>query len=109
MKNRIPEMTSLSSILEDFKIRKYDNEFSIENNEFKLSITKHYKPQDLQILRTYRFESDTDPADASILYLIETNDGTIGYSLDAYGTYTHHHNDGYAEFINNIPMATMHK
>ena len=66
---------------------------------------KCYKPEDLKIIKTYRFEGDSDPADSSIIYLIEANDGLIGYSMDAYGMYTAHEDEeGYDNFIREIPV-----
>ena len=35
----------------------------------------------------YRFEGESDPDDNAILYIIETNDGTKGTLVDAYGVY----------------------
>ena len=35
----------------------------------------------------FRFEGESDPDDNAILYVIETNDGTKGTLIDAYGVY----------------------
>ncbi len=95
-------MTTLSSVLEKLRIRKQDNEFKISDDGFCAPSEKIYQPEDLLIIKTYRFEGDSDPADNSILYLIEANDGLVGYSLDAYGVYSNHADDGYDEFISKI-------
>ena len=66
---------------------------------------KIYQPEDLVILKAYRFEGVSDPSDMSILYLIRANDGLIGYSLDAYGVYSNHDDEeGYDNFIRQIPV-----
>ena len=39
-----------------------------------------------------------------VSHLIEANDGLIGYSLDAYGAYSNHEDDGYDDFIRKIVM-----
>jgi hypothetical protein len=62
------------------------------------------KYMSLVIIRTYRFEGDSDPSDNAILYLIEANDGLIGYSMDAYGVYSNHEDSRYDDFIKKIPM-----
>ncbi|MEJ0032749.1 MAG: hypothetical protein WDO15_21370 [Bacteroidota bacterium] len=49
--------------------------------------TKFYSPEDVRIDNFFRFEGYSDPNDNAILYLIETNDGTKGTLIDAYGTY----------------------
>ena len=100
---KIP-MTTVSSVLEKLRQKKMDNEFQISAEGFTASNNKFYQPQDLKIIRTYRFEGDSDPSDNSIIYLIEANDGLIGYSLDAYGVYSDHGDDGYDNFIRQIPV-----
>lgn len=98
------EMTTLSQILEKLRIKKMDNEFCMYPEGFSTNKAKFYKPEELSIMRTYRFEGDSDPSDNSILYLIEANDGQVGYNMDAYGAYSNHEGDGYDEFIKKIPV-----
>ena len=97
-------MTTLSSVLEKLRIRKQDNEFQISEEGFNSPAGKLYQPDELKIIRTYRFEGDSDPSDSSILYLIEANDGLIGYSIDAYGAYSNHDDDWYDDFVRKIPV-----
>jgi hypothetical protein len=98
-------MTTLSSVLERLRVRKQDNEFKIAEAGFTSPAGKLYKPEELCIIKTYRFEGESDPSDNYILYLIEANDGLIGYSMDAYGAYSEHDNDKYDEFIRKIPVS----
>jgi hypothetical protein len=104
MENVETYMTTLSSVLEGLRLKKYDNEFRMSLEGFGTGNGQYYQPQDLKIIKTYRFEGDSNPSDSSILYLIEANNGLIGYSIDAYGVYSNHENDGYDEFIKKIPM-----
>ena len=97
-------MTTLTSVLEKLRVKKQDNEFKIVPEGFTAPNGKVYNPQDLKIIRTYRFEGESDPSDSVILYLIEANDGMIGYSMDAYGVYSNHEDDGYDDFIRKIPV-----
>lgn len=98
------EMTTLSSVLEKLRLKKRDNEFRMYPEGFGTTKAKFYQPQDLKIIRTYRFEGESDPSDNVILYVIEANDGQIGYNMDAYGAYSNHEGDGYDDFIKKIPM-----
>lgn len=98
------EMTTLSAVLEKLRIKKRDNEFRITPEGFGIGNGKFYTPDQLTIIKTYRFEGDSDPSDSSIIYLIEANDGLIGYSMDAYGAYSNHDDDGYDDFIRKISM-----
>ena len=98
------EMTTLSSVLEKLRIKKRDNEFKMTPDGFGIGNGKYYTPDQLKIIKTYRFEGDSDPADSSIIYLIEAQNGLIGYSMDAYGVYSDHVDDGYDNFIRKIPM-----
>lgn len=98
------EMTTLSSVLEKLRVKKRDKEFRMTPEGFTAGTGKMYKPDDLKIIRTYRFEGESDPSDSSIVYLIEARDGLVGYSLDAYGVYSEHGDDGYDDFIRKIPV-----
>ena len=98
------EMTTLSVLLEKLRIKKRDSEFRMLPEGFGTGNGKFYKAEDLKIIRTYRFEGESDPADSSIMYIIEANDGLIGYSIDAYGVYSNHDDDGYDEFIRQIAI-----
>jgi hypothetical protein len=98
-------MTTLSGVLEQLRIKKQDNEFIISEEGFKSPSGKLYQPDDLKIIKTFRFEGDSDPSDNTILYLIEANDGLTGYSIDAYGVYSNHEEDWYDDFVRKIPVA----
>lgn len=45
----------------------------------------YYQPNETIVVNFYRFEGESDPGDNSILYIIETTDGTKGTLLDIYG------------------------
>ncbi|MDB5236854.1 MAG: hypothetical protein JWR44_3847 [Hymenobacter sp.] len=49
--------------------------------------TKSYGPEDVTIVDFYRFEGESNPDDASILYAIEANDGIRGTISSAYNVY----------------------
>ena len=83
------EMTTLSSCLETLKKNGYTENFMV--NEYglhALNSEKYYSPGDIKITNFYRFEGESDPADGSILYAIETRDGLLGTLTDGYGIYS---------------------
>ena len=97
------EMTTLSQVLETLRLKRQDNEFLLTENGFTVGNGKFYTPQELKVIRTFRFEGDSDPSDSSILYLMEAKDGLIGYSIDSYGAFSNHDDVNYDEFIRKIP------
>ena len=105
METKPSEMTTLTAVLEKLRQQHNDNEFTPLNDGFTTTNGKFYKPEDLTIIRTYRFEGASDPGDSSIVYLMQANDGTMGYSMDAYGVYTTHNADeNYDDLIKKIPV-----
>ncbi len=46
-----------------------------------------YQPEQVKINSFYRFEGESDPADSSVVYALETDDGLKGMLVDAYGAY----------------------
>jgi len=98
------EMTTLSQVIEKLRLKRQDNEFSLTPEGFTIGNGKFYQPQDLKIIKTYRFEGESDPADSSILYVMEGNDGTLGYSVDSYGAFSNHDDVDYDGFIVKIQV-----
>jgi hypothetical protein len=97
-------MTTLSQVMEHLRLKKKDNEFKLTDKGFSPGNNKFYQPEDLKIIRTYRFEGDTSPSDSCALYVIVANDGMTGYTLDAYGAYSNHDDDNYDELLRRIPV-----
>ncbi|HSN60528.1 MAG TPA: hypothetical protein VLR49_06320 [Ferruginibacter sp.] len=96
-------MTTLTSVLEKLRVNRQDNEITMTEVGFNCNSTKMYLTEDLTIIKTYRFEGESDPGDSAILYLIQANDGLIGYSIDTYGAYSNNA-DGYDDFVKKIKM-----
>ena len=103
MEVRTNHMTTVSQVLEKLRIKRYDNEFKMEGEFFTAPNGNKYTPENLTIIKTYRFEGESDPSDSSIIYIIEANDGLIGYSMDAYGVYSDH-DAAYDDFIRKIKV-----
>jgi hypothetical protein len=99
-------MTSSSVVLENLRQRKMDNEFRWTIDGFTTGRGKNYQPEELEIVKTFRFEEASDPSYSEILYVIRANDGLMGYSLDAYGAESSHEGEeGYDNFIRRIPQT----
>lgn len=99
------EMNTLSQILEKLRLKGRDNELKMTDHGKmqSKSLNKIYKPEDLTIVKTYRFEGPSDPADNTVLYLVEDQDKNIGYMFDAYGTYSDNDGSGFDDFLKKIP------
>jgi hypothetical protein len=98
------QMTTLTAVMETLRQKGFDAEWRWVKEGFTAGKEKIYQPNELEIIKVYRFEGASDPGDSSILYLIEANDGLIGYSLGSYGVYSDHDNEvGYDNFIRLIP------
>lgn len=81
-------MKSLSSCANKMKSEGYKEDFQVnENGLCTFNNDKVFKPEQVQIVNFYRFEGESDPGDSSILYVIETSDGTKGTLVDGYGAY----------------------
>jgi hypothetical protein len=99
------EMTTLVEVMERLRQKKVDTEFRWEAGGFGAGKGKIYQPEELTIVKTYRFEGESDPSDSAILYVIQAEDGLIGYSLDAYGAYSDHGDEeGYDNFIRQVKI-----
>ncbi|MHA4893960.1 hypothetical protein ACXZ1K_04355 [Pedobacter sp. PWIIR3] len=101
------EMNTLSQILEKLRLKGLDNEIKMTDHGKMQGVgfDKIYKPEDLTIIKTYRFEGDSDPADNSVLYILEDKDHQVGYILDAYGMYSSQDGAGFNDFLKKIPTA----
>ena len=98
------EMNTLSQILEKLRLKGIDNELKMTDHGKMQSkeLNRIYAPEDLDIIKTYRFEGMSDPADCSVLYMVEDTDKNIGYILDAYGAYSDNDGAAFADFLKKI-------
>jgi hypothetical protein len=86
--NSMPYMKSLATCLNKMVKEGYTEDFKITDEGLE-SLHRHsnYRPEQIQVVNFFRFEGESDPDDNAILYVIETNDGTRGTLIDAYGVY----------------------
>lgn len=98
--NSMPYMKSLATCLKKMVTEGYTEDFQITDNGLE-SLRKHssYKPEQIQVVNFFRFEGESDPDDNAILYVIETEDGTKGTLIDAYGVYN---DPNISKFMNDV-------
>ena len=103
------EMTTLSETMNNLKDKGYTDDFEIEKELLVgKETTRKYHSDELTIKEVYRFEGNSDPADMSVLYAIETDDGDKGVYVDAFGTYGDQSEDTVAEFLQQVRIEDGH-
>lgn len=66
----------------------YTDSFKVTSQGlYSCSTDKHFTPAEVKVINFYRFEGESDPADNTILYVMETSAGNKGTLVDAYGPY----------------------
>ncbi|RZJ89969.1 MAG: hypothetical protein EOO20_09535 [Chryseobacterium sp.] len=98
-------MSTLTEVLEKLKARGMDNELKLSDHGKLQGMGNIYSPQDLTIIKIFRFEGMSDPGDNSAIYLIRDKGGNTGYVMDSYGMYSDNHGAGFDEFLKQIPVA----
>lgn len=100
------EMNTLSQVLEKLRQNGIENEIVITDhlNMESTKVKKRYRPEDLLIVKSYRFEGMSDPADNAVLYIVKDKEGEMSYLLDAYGTYSNNEGPEYDDFLKKIPF-----
>jgi hypothetical protein len=79
-------LKTLVDCLERMRQDGYTEDFTVKDNKLlSFASGKSYKADEVKIVNFFRFEGQTDPADASILYVIETTDQSRGTLVDGYG------------------------
>lgn len=73
--------------------------FTDEGEMQCLKNKKTYTPQEMKIIESHRFEGMTNPADMSIVFAVECEDGTKGMIVSGYGTYA---NAGFEKFMTDV-------
>lgn len=68
---------------------------------------KIYDTEDLCIVRSYRFEGESNPDDNAVLYLLEDKEGELATILDSYGAESNYTGKEFDNFLRNV--ATQEK
>ncbi|MFY7816501.1 MAG: hypothetical protein ACOVRK_15075 [Chryseobacterium taeanense] len=101
----IDKMTTLSQVMTRLAQRGIHREFRMnESGEVKLDNSeKTYQPNDLTIIKTYRFEGASNPDDNAVLYLIKGTDANMGIIIDSYGAESNHPKE-FDNFLRKVPI-----
>ena len=87
--DRMTFMNNEENLMSKLEQHGYTGQFRVEKDRLvNLTSGKKYRAADVKAVNFYRFEGISDPDDMSILYAIETTDGTKGTLSDAYGNYS---------------------
>jgi len=97
-------MRTLSEVMEKLKERGIDRELVFGESGKMESMGKTFQPEDLTLIRTFRFEGMSDPADNTALYLLEDKEHKLGYIMDVYGSESNY-GTAFNEFLKAIPVA----
>ena len=77
---------TLSLAIEDLQSMGYKVDYDLVEDGLKSKgLKKKWKAEELEVVKFYRFEGVSNPADNTILYVIECNDGNKGTLVDSYG------------------------
>ncbi|MFD2550556.1 hypothetical protein ACFSQP_01885 [Bizionia sediminis] len=92
--------------IQKYQARGYTSSFKcVENELVELETRTPYKPEDIIIKRTHRFEGMSNPSDMSILFVIETKDHKKGLVTASYGIDS---DTALDTFFKSIPAANDH-
>jgi hypothetical protein len=77
---------TMAEAVEDLRRRGFDANFEFLDRQFQaVGRGKTFRPDELTIVEHHRFEGVSDPDDMSVIYAIESADGTRGTIADAFG------------------------
>jgi hypothetical protein len=79
---------ALDTVIDELKGRGFVERFRVTGSKLRAIGRGHtFGSEDLTIREYQRFEGVSDPDNASIIYAVETRDGTEGLLVDAFGLY----------------------
>ena len=80
--------TTLSEAVEGLKQRGYRKDFNLLAHAIQArGDDQEYGPNQFFVHEVHRFEGMSSTGDSSVIYAIETDSGSKGTLVDAYGTY----------------------
>lgn len=75
---------TITEAIELLRKEGYTIDFNLEQNCIVCHPDK-FHPEDFEIVDVYRYEGDTDPADETTVYAIESKTGLKGILVNGYG------------------------
>lgn len=93
--------TGMAQTIQDLRKKGFTANFGFLDHAFTdVESGRTFTADQLDIVDHRRFEGMSDPDDMSVLYAIESNDGTKGIIVDAFGTYA---DPELGDFLENVP------
>lgn len=93
---------TLAGILDDLARRGFTEHFEVAGGGLRgAEGGKTFRAEELMIREYHRFEGVSDPDDMSIVYAIESRDGTRGTLVDAFGVYS---NPAVSAVLASVPI-----
>lgn len=87
--DRATNMTEQEKIQQHLEEKGFTDQLKVEGGKLhNLTNKKKYKASEVEVVNFYRFEGISNPDDMSILYAIQTSDGSKGTLTDAFGLYS---------------------
>lgn len=98
-------LKSEKDYIEKYQQKGYTHSYRIADNMLVSPGTEmKYNPMDVHIVAEHRFEGISNPSDMSILYVIETKDGSRGTVLANYSPAS---DTSMAQFFNAVPKENV--
>ncbi len=102
-------MDTLSERMTELKEKGYREEFKISGNSLRTNDGTHsYSPKQIRINEHFRFEGESDPADMTVLYAIETDSGIKGLLIDAFGVYSDPEDSAFMQKIRELHKGNIY-
>ena len=96
-------LTTLVEVTNQLLKDGYSESFVLTENGLTANSTKEIiKPNQLKIVKHYRFEGTTDPADMSVVFAVETESGLRGIIVSGYGPNADELTE-FMKFVNEVP------
>lgn len=98
----LKKYSSLSEATDKLKKMGYTDNFGYCNGKLQsLENERLYDPGDLAIVEYHRFPRESNPADAAVLFVIETKQGNKGTFVSTQGLYAE---TEVLEFMDKVPI-----
>jgi hypothetical protein len=103
----VNQFRSVDEALSELEQRGFQANFEYLERKFTaVDSGRTFEAEELTIVEEHRVEGDSDPDDESIVYAIESHDGTRGVLVDAYGTYANAELGEFLRRARTLPPAS---
>jgi TPP-dependent trihydroxycyclohexane-1,2-dione (THcHDO) dehydratase len=107
MKGKNNNYDTLVEAIEALKKQGYRHNFRINDKGMLVEKTENgYIAEEVELHEFHRFEGNTNPADMSIVYAVQTSSGEKGIVVDSYGVYG---SEMTSKFMNKVSQKQFEK